>query len=963
MNRTIYIAVFIVLNVLVLSTVSNDYEEDYEDEEVDDDFPNINSTSNGSLVFISELYNLTRDPGKLVKMVCEVKNLDTNNTNSKVSFKWRHNNTPISDDRFKIRNKGKDNVFTSTLRISKLEYFDRGFVECSASNGLEKIKSESFLEVNQEAHKYAPIDMHPFKSDHSDSGSHLEMSTFTPNGIAKSSENDYPSTMDAKSKTFSAPIQFDLDSSGKLTDNVPIIYNSSEPFCQLYRGHKCRKYLSDQYVFVQPPHTQKGIEDKLEASFLVISQSNDISASCNKFAQPSVCFSAFPVCLDPKNINAYQIEHRQQFAAVQHATRHMFKDIRTELTDSLRRICRDECILLENELCTKEYSIAKRHLVIGQIMELEVCENLPLETEPSSKQCLTLGVGDLSVNREEKCYWDTGKLYRGDQSTSLFGRPCLRWSHQFNVRPSEYPELAGHNYCRNPGELESEPFCYVEQSVREICGINKCVYVFGTYVGIIILMIVVVAIFIVTYCYCRRKNKSTRNLQNKDLPQANKNIYGNPGPSVPQMEMNTLLPPHLPPQKSHHGSNKNGIQLVPQYTFKDVRLIDELGEGAFGKVYKGELKMKMGKMFVAVKSLKENASPKTQADFQREIELISELKHPNIICLLGIVMKQEPICMLFEYMSEGDLHEFLIGNSPEEGKCLTHNQFLDIAIQIAQGMEYLSGNHYVHRDLAARNCLVSKDLVVKISDFGLSRDMYSCDYYRVQSKSLLPVRWMPPESILYGKFTTESDVWSYGVVLWEIYSYGLQPYYGYDNKEVISMIRSRKLLPCPDACPSYCYALMVECWAEQANRRPDFSEIAHRLMVWKQSGSTNGAYFKAVPPTPLKHGQQSSGSRSGHTSDSPTVCGLNDGQQMAFAWERDHHKATASKLNDSQSSLTSRSSSLGNTTLSTNVSNEGRKERRPKKNSDSQSLERRNLRNTVVSSSGNGESIETKITL
>lgn len=155
-------------------------------------------------------------------------------------------------------------------------------------------------------------------------------------------------------------------------------------------------------------------------------------------------------------------------------------------------------------------------------------------------------------------------------------------------------------------------------------------------------------------------------------------------------------------------------------------------------------------------------------------------------------------------------------------------------------MEYLSENHYVHRDLAARNCLVSKDMIVKISDFGLSRDMYSCDYYRVQSKSLLPVRWMPPESILYGKFTTESDVWSYGVVLWEIYSYGVQPYYGYNNQEVINLIRSRKLLPCPDACPSYCYALMVECWAEQAIRRPNFSEIAHRLKIWKQSEVGNG---------------------------------------------------------------------------------------------------------------------------
>lgn len=101
---------------------------------------------------------------------------------------------------------------------------------------------------------------------------------------------------------------------------------------------------------------------------------------------------------------------------------------------------------------------------------------------------------------------------------------------------------------------------------------------------------------------------------------------------------------------------------------------------------------------------------------------------------------------------------------------------------------------------------------------------------------------MPPESILYGKFTTESDVWSYGVVLWEIYSYGLQPYYGYNNQEVINMIRARKLLPCPEACPSYCYSLMVECWAELAVRRPSFAEISHRLRVWKTNGSISGKH-------------------------------------------------------------------------------------------------------------------------
>lgn len=114
---------------------------------------------------------------------------------------------------------------------------------------------------------------------------------------------------------------------------------------------------------------------------------------------------------------------------------------------------------------------------------------------------------------------------------------------------------------------------------------------------------------------------------------------------------------------------------------------------------------------------------------------------------------------------------------------------------------------------------------------GNARDeihAYFCFFFRVQSKSLLPVRWMPPESILYGKFTTESDVWSYGVVLWEIYSYGLQPYYGYNNQEVIDMIRSRQLLPCPEDCPSRVYSLMVECWHEVPSRRPHFPELHAR---------------------------------------------------------------------------------------------------------------------------------------
>nr|KAF6397468.1 neurotrophic receptor tyrosine kinase 1 [Rousettus aegyptiacus] len=222
-------------------------------------------------------------------------------------------------------------------------------------------------------------------------------------------------------------------------------------------------------------------------------------------------------------------------------------------------------------------------------------------------------------------------------------------------------------------------------------------------------------------------------------------------------------------------------------------------------------------MLVAVKALKE-ASESARQDFQREAELLTVLRHQHIVRFFGVCTEGRPLLMVFEYMRHGDLNRFLRSHGPDAKLLaggedvapgpLSLGQLLAVASQVAAGMVYLAGLHFVHRDLATRNCLVGQGLVVKIGDFGMSRDIYSTDYYRVGGRTMLPIRWMPPESILYRKFTTESDVWSFGVLLWEIFAYGKQPWYQLSNAEAIECITQGRELERPRACPPEVYAIM-----------------------------------------------------------------------------------------------------------------------------------------------------------
>ncbi|XP_015271976.1 PREDICTED: high affinity nerve growth factor receptor [Gekko japonicus] len=277
---------------------------------------------------------------------------------------------------------------------------------------------------------------------------------------------------------------------------------------------------------------------------------------------------------------------------------------------------------------------------------------------------------------------------------------------------------------------------------------------------------------------------------------------------------------------------------------RDIVLKWELGEGAFGKVFLAEchnLSPAQEKMLVAVKALKE-ATESARLDFQREAELLTVLQHEHIVKFYGVCTEGEPLIMVFEYMKHGDLNRFLRSHGPDakildssgSGQSfgpLTLSQMLQIATQVASGMVYLASLHFVHRDLATRNCLVGRSLVVKIGDFGMSRDIYSTDYYRVGGRTMLPIRWMPPESILYRKFTTESDIWSFGVVLWEIFTYGKQPWYQLSNTEAIECITQGRELERPRTCPSEVYDIMQSCWQREPQQRQTMKNIHSRLQA------------------------------------------------------------------------------------------------------------------------------------
>ncbi|XP_058604533.1 proto-oncogene tyrosine-protein kinase ROS-like isoform X3 [Onychostoma macrolepis] len=279
------------------------------------------------------------------------------------------------------------------------------------------------------------------------------------------------------------------------------------------------------------------------------------------------------------------------------------------------------------------------------------------------------------------------------------------------------------------------------------------------------------------------------------------------------------------------------------YAIRDcLKLQRLLGSGAFGEVYEGvtvgsQITEVVPERRVAVKTLRGDASDYEKTEFLKEAYLMSQFNHPNILRLLGVCLLNEPHYLILELMEGGDLRSYLRAARPTTShkELLNLTSLLDVSLDVATGCAYLERKHFVHRDIAARNCLVSirsytdPERVVKIGDFGLARDVYKNDYYRKRGEGLLPVRWMSPESLTDGIFNKYSDVWAFGVLLWEIMTLGKLPYPTYTNHEVLSHTSTGARLPSPAGCPQRLYNLMMSCWSKEPTERPNFQYLEETL--------------------------------------------------------------------------------------------------------------------------------------
>uniref|UniRef100_A0A8C7R537 receptor protein-tyrosine kinase n=1 Tax=Oncorhynchus mykiss TaxID=8022 RepID=A0A8C7R537_ONCMY len=342
---------------------------------------------------------------------------------------------------------------------------------------------------------------------------------------------------------------------------------------------------------------------------------------------------------------------------------------------------------------------------------------------------------------------------------------------------------------------------------------EKLPLIIGSAAAGVVLIIAVVVLVIV----CNRRSSERTESEYTDKVQHYTSGHMSPG-------MKIYIDPF-----TYEDPNEAVREFAKEIDTSCVKIEQVIGAGEFGEVCSGNLRLP-GKreILVAIKTLKVGYTERQRRDFLSEASIMGQFDHPNIIHLEGVVTKSAPVMIITEFMENGSLDSFLRQNDGQ----FTVIQLVGMLRGIAAGMKYLNDMNYVHRDLAARNILVNSNLVCKVSDFGLSRFLEedtSDPTYTSALGGKIPIRWTAPEAIQYRKFTSSSDGWSYGIVMWEVMSYGERPYWDMSNQDVINAIEQDYRLPPPMDCPSALHQLMLDCWQKDRNNRPKFSQIVNNL--------------------------------------------------------------------------------------------------------------------------------------
>lgn len=604
------------------------------------------------------------------------------------------------------------------------------------------------------------------------------------------------------------------------------------PICMLYKNATCKNEINP-FRAIRTTSKESFLfqEKKLRDTYKSIMNQNIISAKCSPYVLPLLCHTQFPYC--GQNAD------------------------RSPDATNLVELCQGDCLKLQNDICQTEYIAAKADTFFSKEL-LPDCSKLPAKncvrilSDNKSWKLKTVrsqvtkspavspwsGMANQAshtryiewssvVDEDDNCFLERGDDYRGTLNITESSTKCKRWNDtKYQILTKKYPELhGGHNYCRNPGRTMDRPWCFVSYNGKDIaqycsiprCAIPKNVEVVSILWTIIPCLIFALALSLAIIIIAWRRHKQ--------------NLYRSPT-SIPITPVQPRVNPKIPELKRED--------------LCDFRL---MGEGTFGRVYSAELIInREGRTYtgsVAVKILIEKATNKQTEDFIREAETRIHFKHENVAALIGVIMKEEPFCLAYEYTEFGDLHEHLLLHSPnfsgahasDDCEPLDYVDLVDICTQISSGMLYLSSQSFVHKDLATRNCLVAENGIIKICDFSGLRDLYAGDYYRVPARPPIPARWMSPESLSLGSYSSASDVWSFGVVMWEVFSYGLQPHFGYSNQEVIVRIRNGQHLPCPDGCYMSVYTIMKECWIDDPAKRPGFLKLLDSLKCLSEPGN------------------------------------------------------------------------------------------------------------------------------